>query len=329
MASLRSPALRHLLTSSGRSLRAANQRRWAQVHDLRFLTTTQQPRAIAEKYQEKLNRKAKEEGHDSVESLKAAYAEKIEDLRQKASVEIPTIDKAPVPTQLHTPPPSPGGSPPPPPPRPAQASSKTPASGIKPLADILDLEKARELPAKELTAIWRLRYAHTPNTLSAVINTSTYEAMAAAARRNPQFVLPVPRDGQGAEIHFLQWVFDAETRTSSVMFTQLAEFKARGEYAQPHTTITHHPDLADGPAGLVLMQGQLVEGRGASLDDARWLVMCLQRFYGGWDGEHSGAAADPARLERAVERRRLLEYFSQADPRFSVDKLLEEAERMG
>jgi ATP synthase F1 complex assembly factor 1 len=328
MASLRSPALRQLLISSNKALRAVNQRRWAQVHDVRFLATTQQPRAIAEKYQDKLDRKAREEGYANAEALRAAYADKIEELKKKATVEIPTIDQAP-PTQLHTPPPSPGGSPPPPPPRPVQqkaSSSKTPSSGIKPLADILDLEKARELPAKELTAIWRLRYAHTPNTLSAVINAPTYESMAAAARRNPQFVLPVPRDGQGAEIHFLQWVFDAETRTSSVMFTQLAEFKARGEYAQPHTTITHHVDLADGPAGLVLMQGQLVEGRGASIDDARWLVMCLQRFYGGWDGE---GAADPKRLERAVERRRLLEYFSQADPRFSVDKLLEEAERMG
>lgn len=335
MSSLASPALRHIFTSTTRTLRAANQRRWAQVHDVRFLATTQQPRAIVEKYRQKLDEKAKAEGYKSVEDLKAAYADKIEDLKQKQAIPIPSID--PAPTQLPTPPPSPAGSPPPPPPRaaeqpssPAQAAASSKSgSGVKPLGEILDLEKAGVLPAKELTAIWRLRHAHSPNTLCATIPSATYEAMADAAARNPQFVLPVPREGQGAEIHFLQWVFDAATRTSSVMFTQLAEYKNRGEYAQPHTTITHHVDLADGPAGLVLMQGQVVDGRGASVDDAQWLVMCLQRFYGGWDGTDGNAQPDAARLERAVQRRMLLEYFSKADPRFSVDKLLEEAERMG
>jgi len=33
--------------------------------------------------------------------------------------------------------------------------------------------------------------------------------------------------------------------------------------------------------------------------------------------------------ERAEERRRLLEWFSRGDERFTVERLLEEAERMG
>jgi ATP synthase F1 complex assembly factor 1 len=33
--------------------------------------------------------------------------------------------------------------------------------------------------------------------------------------------------------------------------------------------------------------------------------------------------------ERAEERRRLLEWFGRGDGRFSVEKLMEEAERMG
>ncbi|KAM0279328.1 hypothetical protein ACHAQH_004675 [Verticillium albo-atrum] len=334
MATCRTPALRNLLTSSTRTLRAANQRRWAQVHDVRFLATTQPPRAIAEKYREKLNQKARLEGHQSVDDLKAAYAERINDLKKKESIEIPLPEA----TQLPTPPPSPtqtASSTPPPPPQPAAAASaksSTPsksASGVKPLGEILDLEKSAALPEKELTAIWRLRHANTPNTLCAVIPSPTFTAIEALARRAPQFVLPVPRDGQGAEIHFLQWVFDAETRTATVMFTQLAEFKARGEFAQPHTTVTHYTDLRDATAGLVLMQGQVVDGRGASVEDARWLLMCLQRFYGGWDMDGKGGEPDAQRLERAVERRRLLEWFAAADPRFSVEKLLEEAERMG
>ena len=79
-----------------------------------------------------------------------------------------------------------------------------------------------------------------------------------------------------------------------------------------------------------MMQGQVMEGRGVSPDQARWLVMCLQRFYGGWEaGAEGGAELTGERKERAEERRRLLDWFSTGDERFTVDKLLEEAERIG
>ncbi|KAL2756762.1 hypothetical protein ACRALDRAFT_1080885 [Sodiomyces alcalophilus JCM 7366] len=346
MASYQTPAFRRILSTSSRALRASNQRRWAQVHDVRFLATTQQPRAIVDKYREKLDRKAREEGLSSIDELKAAYANKIDDLKKQEIAKLASLRAEATPQQEPTPPPSPSSTPGPAPSTtettstsstspsesaPSASQRKKPAaSGVKPLAEILDLPKARELPEKELTAIWRLRHASNPNSLCAVIPAATYAAMEATARRNPAFVLPVPREGQGAEIHFLQWVFDdVETKTASVLFTQLAEFKARGEFAQPHTTITHHADLAEGSAsGLVLMQGQLVDGRGASVEDARWLVMCLQRFYGGWDGDVAGEP-DAERLRRGLERRRLLEWFTNADPNFSVEKLLEETERMG
>lgn len=58
MASFRSPAIRNLISGAAPYLRAS-QRRWAQVHDVRFLAT-QQPDRILEKYKEKLARKAKE-----------------------------------------------------------------------------------------------------------------------------------------------------------------------------------------------------------------------------------------------------------------------------
>ncbi len=88
-----------------------------------------------------------------------------------------------------------------------------------------------------------------------------------------------------------------------MLFTQLAEYKLRGAFALPHTTVTHHLDLRD-EKGVVLMQGQTVEGRGVKIEDARWLVMCLQRFYGGWDGGERGGEETS---RGAVERRRLLE----------------------
>ena len=45
-------------------------------------------------------------------------------------------------------------------------------------------------------------------------------------------------------------------------------------------------DLAE-PKGLVLLQGNVMEGRGITVDEGKWLLMCLQKFYGG-DGP-SGA----------------------------------------
>ncbi|KAH6650798.1 ATP11 protein-domain-containing protein [Chaetomium tenue] len=351
MATVRVPVLRHLVSCQTRALRASNQRRWAQVHDVRFLTTTQQPRHILEKYRDKLDRKAREEGHTDIGSLKAAYADKIQSLRKETD----TIPITPIPeTQPQQPPhdaqqtpPSPTGTgtgtaAPKPAPHPTSRPPPTtpnPNTGIKPLSSILDLPKASHLPPTELTAIWRLRHASQPNSLCAAIPTPTFTTMDALARTYPQFVLPVPHPSQGAELHFLQWTWDAATRSATVLFTQLAEYKARGEFAAPHTTVTHYLDLMHGPGkaaavgegegeavgeGVVLMQGTVMEDRGVKVDDARWLVMCLQRFYGGWDG-----AGGEAGKVRAEERRRLLEWFGKGDARFSVEALLEEAERMG
>ncbi|KAK4116441.1 ATP11-domain-containing protein [Canariomyces notabilis] len=344
MASIREPVLRHLLTCQTRALRASNQRRWAQVHDVRFLATTQQPRNILEKYREKLDRKAREEGHADIDSLRAAYADKIQSLRkQEAAVGVPPPPSPP--SSSHTSSPSSNSkqastttssssSPaatnqtkPTPPPLPTDPSTGT-GTGVKPLSSILDLPKALKLSVEELTALWRVRHAARANSLCAVIPSATYSAMERAAREgSAQFVLPVPHQGQGAEMHFLQWTWDPATRSSTVLFTQLAEYKARGEFAAPHTTVTHYTDLVESK-GVVLMQGTVAEDRGVKVDDARWLVMCLQRFYGGWDGAGAGDLDQMAR-ERAEERRRLLEWFGRGDGRFSVEKLMEEAERMG
>ncbi|KAF5023635.1 hypothetical protein F66182_4304 [Fusarium sp. NRRL 66182] len=335
MASLRIPALRRLVAAPVRTNRAINQRRWAQVHDVRFLVTTQPSQAVVEKYREKLNQKAQTEGHESIEQLKAAYADKIDAERRKNTIRIPagTIPQAP-----ETPVVQPNADDPPgqdehtrDPRDPPASPAKPPPSGadkpaIKTLNDIIDVPKARELPDKELTTVWRLRHASSEQNLSAVIPSSTYKAMEEAAQRAPQFVLPVPHPGRGAEIHFLQWTFDAASKTSTVLFTQLAEYKNRGEFAQPHTTVTHHLDFLD-ERGLVLMQGQVLPDRGVTPENAKWLVMTLQRFYGGWEVDTAELSGE--RKDRAEERKKLLNWFAAGDARFSVDKLLEEAERIG
>ncbi|KAI0972499.1 ATP11 protein-domain-containing protein [Xylaria arbuscula] len=313
--------------------RAQQQRRWAQVHDVRFLATTQAPRHIAEKYREKLDRKARAEGLRDIGELRAAYAGRIEDLKKRDSVSIPGLDalladeaapqtrKPAQQKKTQQAPTIPDVAPDP------QTKS---SHSVKPLSEILDLPRARALPAEELASVWRLRHAASEKSLCAVIPTVTYAGLERTARAHPTFVLPVPRDGQGAEIHFLQWVFDAASGTATVLFTQLAEFKARGEFAQPHTSVTHYADYGvknpgaeavglshEENQGVVLMAGNVVEGRGASVDDALWLVMLLQRFYG-----EVGAGGDPA-------KRKLLVGFSSGDSGFSVEKLLEESEKLG
>lgn len=193
-------------------------------------------------------------------------------------------------------------------------TEKRPSSnpGIKTLSSYLDIEKCRELPQKELEAIWRLRHASDAQSLCAAIPLDVYKTIEATAKKHPHFILPLPKEGQGAEIHFLQWTFPAED-TVTVLFTHLAEYQVRGEFSQPHTTITHHLELAQ-DKGLVLLQGHVVEGRGVSVDEAKWLIMCLQKFYG-VGGEKS-------------ERRRLLELFGKGDTAFRVEDLVEEAEKI-
>ncbi|GAB7359232.1 hypothetical protein MBLNU230_g5891t1 [Neophaeotheca triangularis] len=314
------PILRHTFCGLRAPFRHY-QRRWAQVHDVRFYAAHQRPDRVLEKYRAKLDQKAKEVGAKDVDELKQVYQDKIKDLKQKATVpganapfseqQAPTPEKAgdSVPFQ------------PPPPPQPQghAAVASSDKAGIKELDSYIDVEKVAELPQKETETIWRLRHARDPNSLCAVMQADTFQRIADTARKHPQFILPVPREGQGAEIHFLQWTFPSAT-TATVLFTHLAEYKLRGEFAQPHTTVTYHLDLVE-KNGLVLLQGQVVDGRGVSVEEGKWLLMCLQKFYG------FEALSEPAR-ESKEKRKKLMEQFSGGDADFKVEELLEEAEKL-
>lgn len=77
--------------------------------------------------------------------------------------------------------------------------------------------------------------------------------------------------------------------------------------------MTHHLDLAD-PKGVVLLQGTVTENKGITVDEGKWLLMCLQKFYG--------------QQAEQTSRRKLMEQFSQGDGNFKVEELLEEAEKI-
>jgi ATP synthase F1 complex assembly factor 1 len=262
------------------------------------------------------------QGLKDLKDLKEAYKQKIESLRTQALVPGAT---APIGTQPEESVASKFPSSPPPPPQPAamnasKAHPPTPSQssappGVKTLSSYLDIPKTLELPTKEIEYIWRLRHATKENSLHFTIPGDAYAHIALNGRKHPQFILPLPRENQGAEIHFLQWTFP-HPDTVNVLFTHLAEYKLRGEYASPHTTISLHTELL-GPKELVLGQGSVMDGKGVSVDEAKWLLMCLQKFYG-----------LPSSV-RGVERKRLLEMFSNGDEAFRVEDLLEEAERIG
>ncbi|KAF2142103.1 uncharacterized protein K452DRAFT_249912 [Aplosporella prunicola CBS 121167] len=313
MASFRIPALRHLVSRPLTAPRIAH-RRWAAVHDVRFLATHGAQDRVLAKYKEKLNRKAQEEGLKDVGELKEAYKEKITQLRKEA-----TVPGANAPLEAQDAPTTANAFNPPPPPSPTgtaiptQDGEKAPP-GVKTLASFLDVPKTQQLPAKEIEYIWRLRHAQNPQSLCATLPANTWSTIARAARQHPQFVLPLPREAQGAELHFLQWTFPTAAQ-ATVLFTSLAEYKLRAEFSSPHTTVTFHTDLA-GDKDVVLVQGEVVPDRGVAVDQAKWLLMCLQKFYGLQAEEQGGA------------RRRLLEMFSNGDAGFKVEELLEEAEKI-
>ncbi|KAG9240282.1 ATP11 protein-domain-containing protein [Calycina marina] len=318
MPSILVQTLRHVVAGPTPYLRAT-QRRWAQVHDvcsLRLLTT-QPGDKFLQKYKDKLARKAKEEGLRDINELKEVYKDKIKTLKKKATIQIPIATTPPTmqPIKFSSSSLSLSKSPfllPPPPPT-ISTEKKSSSAGIKTLSSYLNLEKTRALPQKELEAIWRLRHVNDAQSLCASVPVDTYKTMETTAKQFPNFILPLPKPGEQAdEIHFLQWTFPAPD-TVAVLFTHLAEYKLRGEYSEPHTIITHHLELAE-EKGLILLQGQVIQGKGVSVDEAKWLLMCLQKFYGVSD--------------ESTKRRQLLEMFGKGDTKFKVEELVEESEKI-
>ncbi|KAL1793016.1 hypothetical protein ACET3X_007998 [Alternaria dauci] len=339
---LRIPTLHHALRQPLVSPRAA-QRRFARVQDVRFLVTHDSQERILAKYKDKLEHKAREKGLRGLDELKEQYKDKIEELRKQAIVPGATGPLTPPPSpdttstaaaqpqqqqqhqQQHQQPKSPWPSPPPPPA--ASGSPSAPPPGVKTLNSFLDLDKVKTLPDKEVQALWRLRHAANPQSVHFAVPATTFAHLLRSAKQHPSFVLPVPREmpadaspaapdqpqtHQAAELHYLQFAHP-HVDTTTLMFTTLAEFKLRGEFASPHTTITFHQELAQSH-NLVLGQGSVVENRGVSVDDARWLVMCMQKFY--------------VQTEEGKGRSQLLNMFTRGDSAFQVERLIDEAEKI-
>ncbi|XP_014556741.1 hypothetical protein COCVIDRAFT_37654 [Bipolaris victoriae FI3] len=336
---MRFPPLRHALRQPLASPRAT-QRRWARVQDVRFLVTHDTQERVLAKYRDKLESKAREKGLRDLDELKEQYKDRIEELRKQAIVPGATGPLTPPPQHKqqqqrqtpNTPPqsmpdsPQPS-SPPPPPPRAGAGSPTAPPPGVQTLNSFLAVDKIQENTREEIEALWRMRHANNPQGIHFAVPASTFSNLLRSAKQHPSFVLPIPReipadpdaapDAQGktqqaVELHYLQFAHPHD-HTTTLMFTTLAEFKLRGEFASPHTTVTFHQELADSH-NLVLGQGLVVEKRGVSLDDARWLIMCMQKFY--------------VQTDEGKGRSELLDMFTRGDSAFKVERLIDEAEKV-
>lgn len=217
---------------------------------------------------------------------------------------------------------------------------------VKPLSAFVDVEKLAQESPENITKLWT-GYHTMQGKLSAVIPAETYRRLVETGRKYSQFVLPLPKtetseggEAQNAyEMQFLQWALLPHppgatpsanaTPPSALLFTSLAEYKLRQEFAQPALILTHYTDLMESK-GLVLMRGDVTERQTAESDEvkplltqqeAQLLALCAQRFY-----NMDWSQAPDADGQR---RRELLRTFHEQPESFSLDQLLEAAFTFG
>lgn len=272
---------------------------------LRFYATKAQ--TPLERYQEQLQKKAQELGVTNVDDLK----EKLKDQINQKKREFNAVDPLKELDQYEQ--------------QQAEKVKKNrenkdrgaidktvPKTPFKTLASYLDVEKVRQLPEKEVEFLWRARFQNKERSLLAMLNATQFANIFANAFKNPNFILPLPKEGDGYEMHFVQWA-TVGPDTTHCMLTSLAEYKLHKEYAKPHTTLMFHQELVD-DIGAVLMNGQVEKDAALSLDEAQLLVLNVQRFYG-------GLTESPGSQRKLA----LLRAFTSGDAEFDMSKLIEEA----
>lgn len=257
-------------------------------------------------YREKLEQKAKEMGVGSVDELKS----KLKDDIEKKKAEFNAVDPLKELTEFEKA-------------QQLERDSKTikvrspvakgsPQLPYKSLDSYMDVEKLADLGKTEIEFLWKARFQLKECSLHAVVDNLTFATMYANAFKNPSFILPLPRNNEGYEMHFVQWSF-VGPKTTHCMLTTVAEYKLHKEYAKPHTTLMFHQELQD--KDVILMNGQVEKDAALTMDEAQLLVLNIQRFYAGVSNSDE---ANKKRLE-------LLRSFTRGDEGFDMDKLVEEA----
>ncbi|KAJ2082202.1 hypothetical protein H4R24_001772 [Coemansia sp. RSA 988] len=262
-----------------------------------------------EKYREKLLRRAREEGVETVGELRQKIREgkscsqhqqhthrSIEDQSAASTATRQASTKVPLSTNADT------GK------RRLDRSSHQSANNLpssaKSLDQIMRIDLLSDKSVEDIGEIWT-RYHATKDMISAAIPSSTYRELLSVAQKNPLFVLPLPRS-EGIEFFFLQFDYH------QVHFTSLLEYKTNTMHARPFLTLTHYTDFIDSK-GLVLMRGEIdSEARLIDTQNAQYLALQMQQFY----------------VTGGPTKRSLLEQFNQNPEQFDYNKLIEAAEKL-
>ncbi|KAJ1923476.1 hypothetical protein IWQ60_005865 [Tieghemiomyces parasiticus] len=261
------------------------------------------PEQLKEKYAEQLLQKAKAEGHASVDELLAKHKErqrqrdlelKKQSAQQEAVSAPESVDKAaPTPSADTTARPKAAGA----------ASTSNGNQLIKPLDQILRLDRIVDQDIETISKLWT-KYHSIKNHLSAVIPTESYQKLYKRSQLYPRFIFPVPQS-EGIEVYYCQFHFH------QCYFTPLLEYKTHGESAKPYLTLTHYSDLKDSK-GIVLMRGEIQDKCPLTMDTAHYLSLALQQFY----------------LTGSPEKHQLVEDFNLRPSEFDFDRLVAEANKL-
>lgn len=185
-----------------------------------------------------------------------------------------------------------------------------PVVPYKTLNSYLDLEKIKALSNKEIEFLWRARFAKDDRSMVGLLTGLQFSQMYAMAFKFRTFVLPLPKESGGYEMHFVQWAF-VGPQTTHCMLTTLAEYKLHKEYAKPHTTLSFHQELAESK-DVVFMNAHVEQDVNLTLEEAHLLVLNIQRFYGAMK------TVSQSKLD-------LLSAFNSGNEEFNMEKLIEEA----
>lgn len=300
----------------------------------------------SEVYRDKLLKKAQEYGFDSVEQLKDHLKEQINKQKKEFNKNDPlkALDKfkqsdlksnstaTATATKISEPFKKPVDH--------KSGKSNNGTVPFKTLDSYMDLNKLKSLTSQQIEYLWRAKWSTKDNSLVAVIPSGIFNKFYQFAKENPIFVLPLPRklnnnemssdsnssskndnnknnvSDEGMELHYIQWNFP-DSNTSHCILTSLAEYKLHNQFARPHTVLEFHSELSN-DMGIVLMNGQVEEDCNVTLQDAHYLLLNIQRFY--------GAMGTESKISQ--ERLDLLKQFNRGSKEFNVDKLIELSQSM-
>ncbi|KAK4348082.1 hypothetical protein RND71_034421 [Anisodus tanguticus] len=149
------------------------------------------------------------------------------------------------------------------------------ASGFNPLKQksldsIIDMERAKDKSAEELTDIWddyHLGRGH----IAASMKAKLYKLLEQRASSCRYFVIPLWK-GSGYTTMFVQ------VQAPHILITGLEDYKARGTQAAPYFTVTYYTEFAESK-DLVLVRGDIVFTSKLTDSEAKWLLDTAQSFY--------------------------------------------------